>query len=284
MAWYDCALASLPTQSHFIETPYGETHLLTSGSPYAPPIVFLHGINVNALNWKAQIVNLAPHYRVIAPDVPGFTGKSAPIRLSYHKDDYAHWLRSVLDAFNIDTAVLAGSSGGGYFALKFAAVYPDRTERLILVNPCGICRYPHTLNLGRSQQIVNWVGRFGRRVATYKRAQKLVTLSASKGTAPDQTTVQMSYLLLKYFRRMAAPGPLPLRQLQQITASTLLLLGEGDPYFNTGYLQREAQRKLKQVDLHTVTIPGGGHDLHNDQSELVSELILHFTEQTKQIS
>jgi pimeloyl-ACP methyl ester carboxylesterase len=286
MAWYDCALASLPIpyRAHYVETPYGETHVLTAGAPYAPPMVVLHGINVNALNWKAQIVNLSPYYHVIAPDIPGFAGKSAPNRLSYHNDDYAHWLRCVLDAFGISSAIIAGSSGGGYFALKYAAVYPEQTSRLILVNPCGISRYPYPLDFGRKQRIVNWIGRFGRSVASYERARKLVAMSASKGITPDETTVEMAYILLKYFKRAAPPGSLPLWQFRQISVPTLLLLGEHEPYFNIRYLKQEAEGKLIHADLYTVILQGAGHDLHNDRAQEVSNHILQFTQQVKEIS
>jgi pimeloyl-ACP methyl ester carboxylesterase len=286
MAWYDRVLVSLPIpyQTYDVDTPYGETHVLTAGSAYAPPLIVLHGINVNALNWKAQMVNLSKHYYVIAPDVPGFAGKSAHIRLSYQNDDYSHWLRSVLDAFGIDSAVIAGSSGGGYFALKFAAVYPQHTSHLILVNPCGISRYPYPLDFGRNQSVVNWIGKFGRRVASYERARKLVAMSASKGVIPDEIAVEMAYILLKYFKRASPPGRLPLEQFHQITASTLLLLGEHEPYFNIRYLKREAERQFIHADLHTVILYGAGHDLHNDRAKEVSEYILQFIQHSKEFS
>ncbi|MBC8170106.1 MAG: alpha/beta hydrolase, partial [Anaerolineae bacterium] len=88
MHWYDQVLAELPCNSLYVDTRYGETHLLTAGSPDAPPLVLVHGINVSALNWQAQIRRLAADYYVIAPDVIGFAGRSAPVRLPYAGDGY----------------------------------------------------------------------------------------------------------------------------------------------------------------------------------------------------
>jgi pimeloyl-ACP methyl ester carboxylesterase len=280
MDWYDRALAQLAVSctSAYIKTRYGKTHILTAGSPYAPPLVLVHGINVSALNWKTQIAHLAPYFRLIVPDVVGFAGRSAPTRLSYQNEDYAHWLKDVLDALGVEQALLAGSSGGGYFVLKFAAIYPEYVSGLVLINPCGLSRFRYPYDLGRMQWVVHLVGALGRSLANDDRAQRLVGMSASPGVNPDGETVEMAYLLLKYFHRQAPPGALPEHELRRVTAPVLLLLGEHEPYFNIHYLERQAQRKLVNVtQLETIIIPNAGHDIHNDQAEIVSDAIIRHS-------
>lgn len=283
MHWYDQVLATLPCNSLSLHTRYGETHVLTAGSSDAPPLVLLHGINVSALNWRAQIHRLAAHYYVIAPDVIGFAGRSTPIRLPYAGDGYAHWVRDILDGLNIQRATLAGSSGGGYFILKLAAIYPDSVAGLILINPCGLERYPLPQDLFRQQWVVRLVGAFGRRfLASRQGAYRLVRMSASPGIEPDPVIVEMSYLLVKYFRRYAPPGSLPAAELARITAPVLLLLSEHEPYFDIRMLQHAAEKKLSRADLTTIIVPNAGHDLHNDQADVVTEHMTRWLNQ-KQI-
>jgi pimeloyl-ACP methyl ester carboxylesterase len=273
MDWYQRGLSALPIQtiSRFVETRFGLTHVLTAGDPARPPLLLVHGINVNALNWRSQLTRLSSDYYILAPDVPGYAGRSGARRLSYFTDDYAHWLADVLDAFAIERTAAAGSSGGGHFLLKFAAVYPERALGLALTNPCGIARFPLHIDLIRYQTVTRVVGHFGRAFfGDPKRARFLAKTNASPGVELDPATVELAYLLSKYFRRQAPPGPLSDWQMAQITAPVLLLLSQYEPYFNIMTVAREAQRKLRHAPLQVLVVPDAGHDLHNDQPDVVA--------------
>lgn len=278
MAWYDAALHSLavPVQTQTVRTEAGCTHLLTAGAPDAPPLVLLHGINVNALNWARQIERLAGHFRLIVPDVPGYAGRSAAVRLPYPGDAVARWLAGVLDALGVERVALAGASGGGQFALKFAAFYPARTRALALVNPCGLARYRWPLGLLRSQPMLDVIGWCGQQLASSGLAARLARANASPQAAPAEATLALAYLLLRHYRRRRPPGPLPAHELRCIQAPTLLLLGERDPYFAPAVLLRRARRLLP--DLRAEVLPDAGHDMHNDRADAVgARLIAFFT-------
>ncbi len=273
MGWYDRVLSAIPvcTSSCFVETRFGLTHVLTTGDRGNPPLLLLHGINVNALNWRSQIARLSSEYYVMAPDVPGFAGRSGATRLSYHNDDYAHWLADVLDGFGIECAAVAGSSGGGHFVLKLAAIYPQRVAALVLANPCGIARFPMPVDLCRNPLVTRIVGHFGRTFfSSPGRSQLLARTNASPGVEPDVATLELAYLLTRYFRRQAPPGPLSDRQMAQIRAPVMLMLSQFEPYFNITYLAQEAQRKLRHALLEVIIVPDAGHDLHNDQPDVVA--------------
>lgn len=278
MCWYDETLAALcaevAVESLTIGTGFGRTHVLTAGAPDAPPLVLVHGINVNALGWAAQIRRLAGHFRLIVPDVPGFAGRSAPVRLPYAGDAYARWLADVLDALHIPRAGLAGSSGGGHFALKFAAHFPERTTAVGLVNPCGIGRYRFPLGIVRSQPLINLVGSLGHRRVSLELAERMVRANASPGQAPGSVGVMQSYLLLRYFRRHRPPDPIPTHELRRVTAPVLLLLGAHDPYFTAAAMVARSRQLFRHLTAEI--IPDGGHDLHNDQADLVAARLLGF--------
>lgn len=280
MRWYtetlDVLRAEIGIESVTVETRFGRTHLLTAGIPTAPPLVLLHGINVNALGWAEQIRRLAGHFRLVVPDVPGFAGRSAPVRLPYQGDAYAHWLADVLDALHIERAALAGSSGGGHFLLKFASYYPQRAAAIALVNPCGIGRYRFPLGLVRSQPLIDLIGKVGHRRASPALAQRMVSANASPHHTPHTNGVAMSYLLLRYFRRHRPPEPLSDAELRRVTAPVLLMIGAHDPYFAPSAMLSRSRRLLREVTMHIIA--DGGHDLHNDQADRVAEHLLRFLE------
>jgi pimeloyl-ACP methyl ester carboxylesterase len=273
MDWYQRGVSALAVQtvSRFVETRFGLTHVLTAGDPTKPPLLLVHGINVNALNWRSQLARLSSDYYILAPDVPGYAGRSGAWRLSYFTDDYPDWLADVLDAFEIRSTAAAGSSGGGHFLLKLAAVYPERVLGLVLTNPCGIARFPLYIDLIRYQAITHIVGHVGRAFfGSPNRARFLAKTNASPGVTLDPATIELAYLLSKYFRRQAPPGPLTDRQMAQINAPVLLLLSQYEPYFNITTVAREAQRKLRHAPLEVLIVPNAGHDLHNDQPDVVA--------------
>ncbi len=277
MHWYDRTLAALrvPVRTRWVPTDYGATHLIEAGNVQGPTVAFVHGINVSALGWRRQIEAVAPHYRVVAPDLPGMSGRSDAGRIPYVGDAYAHWLRQVFDAADVERALLVGSSGGGYTVLKLASVYPERAAGLLLINPCGVARYPYPLDLFRNRHVVHLVGVFGRRfLASRRHAERLVRASASPGVTIDPVTVDMAYILLAHFKRYPPPGPLPAAELKRIQAPTLLLMSQHEPYFSARMVIRRAAQTLH--DLQHEIITDAGHDIHHDQPAAVTGRLLRF--------
>ncbi|WP_430243305.1 alpha/beta fold hydrolase [Neorhizobium sp. DAR64861/K0K2] len=109
------------------ETPNGRT------------VVLLHGKNFCAATWEATIGRLTgAGYRVIAPDQIGFCKSSKPAAYQFSFQQLAQNTKVLLDARGIDKATVVGHSMGGMLATRFALMYPDFTEQLILVNPIGL--------------------------------------------------------------------------------------------------------------------------------------------------
>ena len=100
------------------------------------PILCIHGITANCRCWDALAGVLAPEYHVMAMDLRGRGQSDKPSRgysLDYHLKD----INCLLDDLGIDRAVIMGHSLGAFIGLAFAAGYPDRTDRLILVDGAG---------------------------------------------------------------------------------------------------------------------------------------------------
>ena len=100
------------------------------------PILCIHGITANCRCWDTLAKALAPEYHVIAMDLRGRGQSDKPSRgyaLAFHLQD----INCLLDDLGLDRAVIMGHSLGAFIGLAFAAEYPDRVDRLILVDGGG---------------------------------------------------------------------------------------------------------------------------------------------------
>jgi pimeloyl-ACP methyl ester carboxylesterase len=100
-------------------------------------IILLHGGNGSIEFWLYNLPELAKHHQVYAFDMVG-SGKSDFPIASYSLTYQAEFLAGFMSALNIDAATLIGNSMGGGVALQFTRLYPDRVEKLVLVDSMGL--------------------------------------------------------------------------------------------------------------------------------------------------
>ena len=102
----------------------------------AGPILCIHGITANCRCWDVLAEALIPDYRVIAMDLRG-RGQSEKPPTGYSLDYHLRDINCLLNDLQLERAVIMGHSLGAFIALAFAAQYPERTDRLILVDGAG---------------------------------------------------------------------------------------------------------------------------------------------------
>ncbi|MBN8923152.1 MAG: alpha/beta hydrolase [Rhodanobacter sp. 68-29] len=108
------------------------------GDPAAPPLLALHGWLDNAASFSALAPLLAPHYRVIALELPGHGHSDhLPAGADYHYVEYVRAVLAALDALELPRCGLLGHSLGAGIASLVAAAAPGRIERLWLIEGLG---------------------------------------------------------------------------------------------------------------------------------------------------
>lgn len=209
---------------------------LGAGPPllFLPPSAFLL-----APTYRRVFHGLAGQYRVLAPEQPG-TGRSSPLGATWSIERYADWSVDFLDALGIERAVVAGHSTGGGFALAMAAMYPERIERLILVDTVGV-------TLGRSPA----------RLVASRAIDAFWELRLDLTAWPDT----LSNLLRhrgRFFGQIALATEADLRHhAARVSAPTLLAWGVKDAIFPLA-----CARVLKSLIPHATMClsPTGSHD------------------------
>src|SRR5581483_7524582 len=102
-------------------------------------VVLLHGKNFCAGTWEATIKALSEAgYRVVAPDQIGFCKSSKPERYQYSFQQLAANTRALLAHLGIERSTVVGHSTGGMLAARYALLYPQQVDQLVLVNPIGL--------------------------------------------------------------------------------------------------------------------------------------------------
>lgn len=104
-------------------------------------VVLFHGKNFGGYYWTEVIKALTGRgFRVVVPDQIGFGKSSKPfIHYSFHQ--LARWNKQLLDTLGIQRANILGHSMGGMLAARFALMYPQTTEKLLLEDPIGLEDY-----------------------------------------------------------------------------------------------------------------------------------------------
>jgi pimeloyl-ACP methyl ester carboxylesterase len=105
----------------------------TSGST----VILLHGGNGSIEFWLYNIAVLAESHYVYAFDMVG-SGKSDYPDADYSIEYQAEFLASFMNGLDLKSATLIGSSMGGAVSLKFTKSYPERVDKLVLVDSMGL--------------------------------------------------------------------------------------------------------------------------------------------------
>ena len=99
-------------------------------------ILCIHGITANSRFWDCLASALAPHYRVIAMDLRG-RGLSDKPPTGYAIEHHCKDILALMNDQGLNRPILMGHSLGAFISLVFAAQYPQRVDRLILVDGGG---------------------------------------------------------------------------------------------------------------------------------------------------
>ena len=139
----------------FVTVDDKKVHYVEKGD--GKPIILIHGFLYHTVMWKKNIDALAERFKVYAIDLWGWGYSERLKKMEYSFELYGNQVTGFMDALNIERVTLAGQSMGGSISVYVAAHFPERVDRLILVDP-AVIPYPMT-TIGRIYQLP-FVGEF----------------------------------------------------------------------------------------------------------------------------
>ncbi len=266
-------------EGKFIQINSQKIRYVDSGSGI--PLVFIHGFGSSIYSWRKNIGPISKHYRVCAPDLPGFGYSDKPLETDYGIDAYADFIVQFMDRLHIRQAILVGHSLGGGIALLASLKYPSRVKALILLDAEA---YPITpplmlriakLPLIRAvihRAIGEWVVRISLKRSYYDHSlitDSLVNeyyrpfLTKNGKAAPIRVLQAMDFEKLK---------ELPQRY-RRIRKRTLIIWGKEDRISRI-HLAYKLKRDLPFASLKV--IPQSGHLVSEEKPEIVNRAIVKF--------
>jgi pimeloyl-ACP methyl ester carboxylesterase len=133
---FEVQVLPVTAQQQSLEMAYMDVR---PAQPNGHTVVLLHGKNFSGAYWGPTIRALTGRgYRVVVPDQIGFGKSSKPEHFQYTFQQMAAQTRALLDHLGVARTAVVGHSMGGMLGVRFALSYPERVERLAVVNPIGL--------------------------------------------------------------------------------------------------------------------------------------------------
>lgn len=136
------ALWPVPSMQLEVPTSFGTTHVRRSGSGDKTPVVLLHSVGANSLQWHFAVEELSRDRAVYALDTIGTAGRSVQTEPLAGESDFATWIGDVLNELGVGRIHLVGYSHGAWHAALMALHAPDRLESVTLIEPGGVFDKP----------------------------------------------------------------------------------------------------------------------------------------------
>jgi pimeloyl-ACP methyl ester carboxylesterase len=271
-----------PPPSQFIPVNGMDVHFRDEGNPNdSTPIVLIHGTGASLHTFEGWTEGLKQGRRVIRMDLPGY-GLTGPFpKGDYAMESYVEFLKSFLDKLDIDRCAIAGNSLGGGIAWRFAEQYPDRVEKLILIDASGY-HYksqsrPIAFEIAKVPLIKNMLKFITPRFVA---KSSLENVYADKSLVTDELVDRYFELTLRKGNRQAfidrfaaAKDTTAYQRISSIQTPTLILWGEQDQL-----IPLESARRF-HADLPNdtlVILPNLGHVPMEENPERSLESVLTF--------
>lgn len=265
-------LVGVPVHQESINAGTIKTKYLSAGQ--GDPVILLHGNVSYGIFWFPVIGPLSSRCRVIAPDIVGY-GESDKPPASYDDRYFCSWLSDFMDALGLQRAHIVGHSQGGAIALHYALDYPERVEKLVIVNSGG---------LGRLESIgvlfaLNWYVLFpsrkaGLRIGKYSfhKSEKSDRVRSTKRIwcrgFKNARSKASSFTRWKKMGSRILP-----EQLSRISQETLLIWGEQDKYFSISQAE-DAHKSIPGSQISIIS--NSGHVPFVDQPEEFNNILMMF--------
>jgi pimeloyl-ACP methyl ester carboxylesterase len=216
--------------SRFTDIDGVRLHYMDEGR--GEPVLLLHASFMNLRTWDSLAEALAVDFRVVRPDVliSGLTGPEPDGEYSFERN--LELVLGLMDKLEIPRFSIVATSSGGIIAYRLASQFPDRVERLILVNSAGMPRTA-TTNPNRARGRRNLISWIRERYQSPANVQGALDRNFIEPHEPPGWLVDMNYdMWRREGRREASAAQLrsfrtgdPEAMLAKITAPTMILWG-----------------------------------------------------------
>ena len=251
---------------------YKNTKISYSDIGKGKAVVLLHGFLENQKMWQDLVPELSKKHRVITLDLLGH-GETECMGYVHSMEDNADVVQAVLSKLRIRKAVFIGHSMGGYVALAYAELYPEKIRGLVLLNSTSKAdSEERKANRNRAIKVVK------------KDYTTFIRLSITNLFSPDNIELLVDEIEKVKIEALKTP-------LQGVVASLegmkirkdrevllhltpypkMLILGKKDPVL----IYESTLEQIEDTAVKLVTFPDG-HMSHIENREELKDVLLGF--------
>jgi len=235
-------------ESRYIELQGMQVHYRDAGDPQAPVLILLHGIFSSLHTWNGWTELLRRDFRVISIDAPNF-GLTGPHPRGMFRHLYSDFLNDFTNALGIRRCSVAGNSLGGWMSWEFAARFPHKVDKLMLLDSAGFFFVPPLPLVSMAMPLGGWMAS---RVVPPRRAfYALIRSAYGRPQRLSQDTMERYYQLwlrpgnrragARVLRFVRNHGGFNAQLLAAVTQPVLIMWGRDDqwiPPAHAGYFAR----------------------------------------------
>ena len=228
--------------------------------------------------WDAQARHFNDRYTVVCVDSPGH-GRSQPLTGTFTMEDCARCLKTIMDTLDLEKAILVGNSWGGMLDGVFAALYPEKTIAVVLMNCTGSSA---PLRQKIEYTLMTSIASFFNRLPKFfvGRGVKAFAGKTTESHRPEVVSSIQAGLSAVNTKsvRWAIKSVVPLRKdqhalLASITCPSLIVAGEEDRTFPV----TETEKMATAIpNSRFIVLPEVGHLAALEHPELINTLIDSF--------
>ncbi|CCK77112.1 MAG: alpha/beta hydrolase [Oleispira antarctica] len=271
-----------------IEVHYRDEGLNAEENPDAPVLFLLHGIMASLHTWDGWVENLQDDFRIIRVDIPGF-GLTGPYADGiYNVERAVDMLNQLSSELKIESFSLAGNSMGGLISWNFAVQYPEKVERLILLDSAGYSfDLPVMLKLLRTPILKDSMAFVTPKFIV---TQTLSEVYGDDSKVTDETIERYHQLMLREGNRTAVVSVLESisdvenDKIKQLKVPTLIQWGEADNWIPLAHAENFAA-EIEGAKL--ITYPGVGHipmeEIPQQSANDAKDFLLYVIEEPQNI-
>ncbi|QQS29399.1 MAG: alpha/beta hydrolase [Sphingobacteriales bacterium] len=269
-------------------------HCMTEGA--GKLMILLHGFPEFWYSWRKQIPVLAQHFKVVAPDMRGYHRSDKPKGVYHYRPEaLVNDVRDLIKAFGQEKAIIVGHDWGGAVAWWFASLYPEMTEKLIVLNMPHPAEMKKQLWRNFTQLKKSWYVFFFQLPYLpeqylsrnpkkfFKQALRGWSINKEAFSNDDIDQYVKAFPLpsdftapINYYRAGARyPVRANGRKPVKVSAPTLLIFGEDDKALGKE-LTYNTQHYCSGI-LKMEYIPNCSHWVQHEHPDKVNQLILDFT-------
>jgi len=248
-------------------------------------VILLHGFGDSLETWRFNMDAIADHHCVYAVDLVGY-GRSEKPSVTYSGEYFVQFVTGFMEAVGIDRSTLIGNSMGGGVSLKFAVLFPNKVDKLVLEDSAGFGEEISIfLRLATLPILGELLIRPNRRLITQilKRCvydparvsdewiERIYQMMVTPGARNSMLSTLRTSCNLAGPRKGALGAVLD--NLSSITAPTLIVWGKQDRVLPTAH-GRVGVRMIPSARLHV--FDACGHVPHIERSDEFNDVVLSF--------